>query len=112
MLRARSAQELVGRPSLDFVHPDFHPAVLDRLWQASEHGLGAPLLEAKVVRCDGTLIDVEIQSLPIVYDGRAAMLVSMHDVTEFRQAQIELARSHGDLQRLLAAQDKILEEER
>ena len=36
----------------------------------------------KYIRLDGTIIDVEVQSIPILYNGKRAVQVAINDVTE------------------------------
>lgn len=45
------------------------------------------------VKADGSLIDIMAYSKPIDYDGRAAMMVAVIDVTERKRAEDELRRT-------------------
>ena len=51
---------------------------------------------------DGTLIDVEIVSHALVFDGRPARLVLAHDVTDQRRAEEALRQSETNLARAQA----------
>lgn len=87
MMGARSAQELLGRRIIDSVHPDYRELVLTRIKQAGEQGKATPLIEEKFIKIDGTAIDVEVQTTPIVYDGKRAVHVAMRDITSRKQAE-------------------------
>lgn len=92
MFGAGSAQELLGRPILDRVHPDFRQFVRERMQTAAIGHIAAPLTEENFLKLDGTVIDVEVQSISIDYDGAPAVQVAMRDVTARKQAEEALAR--------------------
>jgi diguanylate cyclase (GGDEF)-like protein/PAS domain S-box-containing protein len=57
-----------------------------------------PRVERLYRRMDGSLVDVELSSAPIVFDGKAAAHVTVRDISERR-------RSDEDLKRFRAAMD-------
>jgi len=87
MMGADSAQELLGRRIIDSVHPDYRALVLTRMKQAGEEGKATPLIEEKFIKLDGTAIDVEVQTTPIVFDGRRAIHVAMRNITARKQVE-------------------------
>jgi PAS domain S-box-containing protein len=89
LLGGSSPGELVGRPIRDFVHPDYWNMVQARVQQVGEQGTGVPLVEQKLIRLDGTSVDVEIASVPITYQGRSAIQSVIHDVSPRKQAEAE-----------------------
>jgi len=86
MFGAESENDLEGKPLIDRFHPDFHEIALARMKSASEHGVTVPMLEEKLLKLDGTVIDVEVQATPIVYDGIPAIHAVMREVTELKRA--------------------------
>jgi PAS domain S-box-containing protein len=100
MLGATSARDLVGKPVLDLVHPDFHQLVLERL---RDYAGAVPMLEEKLVRLDGTVIDVEVQGTSILYDGEPASQVSIRDVTDRNRAHEALYESQRRLELIIRA---------
>ncbi|MDP1982024.1 MAG: EAL domain-containing protein [Sulfuritalea sp.] len=90
MLGAKSAEELIGKPILDLVHPDYHQIVLERVKTAADRDGAAPMLEEKFLKLDGTLIDVEVKNTSINFDGEPAIQVAMRDVTERKRAEADL----------------------
>jgi len=82
MLGYDSAEDLVGTAMLDLVHPDYRALVTRRARAAQEEGRGQPAVEEKLLRRDGTPIDVEVSSIPFTYRGRPAVLVVVHDIRE------------------------------
>jgi diguanylate cyclase (GGDEF)-like protein/PAS domain S-box-containing protein len=90
LLGARSAQELIGKPILEIVHPDFHQVVQERMRILEEGAAAVPMVEEKLIKLDGTLIDVEAQSAAIVYDGMPAIQVAIRDITARKAAQEQI----------------------
>ena len=99
------AQDLIGTPVMDRVHPDFHPVVRARS-KAMIHGrVATPMAEMALIKLDGTLIDVEVQSIRTDFDGAPAIQIAMHDVSDRvrlgkvlqqRSSELERARSVAD----------------
>ncbi len=90
MFGAKSAQDLLGRPVIDLVHPDSHPLALARAAALSEASSANPMSEQKYLKVDGSTIDVEVQSRWIEFDGAPAILVAMRDATERKAAASEI----------------------
>jgi PAS domain S-box-containing protein len=84
---ATAAQDLVGKPILDLIHPDSRALVLARVKAADERGLASPPIEETYLRLDGTPIVVEVQGTPIPYNGEPAIYAVIRDIT---------ARKHAD----------------
>ncbi|MEO8103638.1 MAG: PAS domain S-box protein [Betaproteobacteria bacterium] len=95
LLGARTAEELLGKPILDFVHPDFHQAVLTRTGDNLARGLNVPMAEMRFFRLDGAVIEVEVQSTPIDFDGTPAIHTVLHDITARKQAEKALGASEA-----------------
>ena len=92
LMGAPSAQVLLGRSMLDFVHPDFRDAVIARAAASQLEGASAPMMEEKFLRLDGSAVDVEVQSSAIRYDGAPATLVVIRDITQRRHHEDEIRR--------------------
>ena len=85
---AGSAGDLLGRVMLDFVHPDYHGLVLARRREMTERGVEVPMVEMRFLKMDGTPVEVEVQTVPVTFDGAPSTQVTSHDVSERKQAQI------------------------
>jgi len=75
-----SPQELIGKPLLDVVHPDSRSQVVERLRQVAK-GKEAPLFEEKLLKLDGSVIDVEVVGIPFSYQGQIATQIVVRDIT-------------------------------
>ena len=93
ILGAKHAKELVGTPIMDRVHPDFHQQVRTRIEQSMATDTGMPWRTEKLLRMDGTVIDVEIQGTPISHLGEPAIQVTFLDITARKQAEATLRES-------------------
>jgi PAS domain S-box-containing protein len=89
LLGANNPGELIGRPFLDFVHPDYWEIVHTRAQGAQEDGLGQPLTEEKLISLDGNTVEVEVAGIPVAYEGRPAVQIVIHDLTARKRAERE-----------------------
>jgi diguanylate cyclase (GGDEF)-like protein/PAS domain S-box-containing protein len=87
LFMAPYAQALMAKTTLDLVHPDYRDAQVARMRSLSNHEKIAPVAEAKFVRLDGSVIDVEVQGTAIDYDGDLAVHVVVRDITQRKQME-------------------------
>ena len=105
---ATSIGQIVGKPLMNFVHPDYRDVVTDRVREAMQSGKELPLMEEKFVRVDGITIDVEVSSIPFTYQGRAGAQVVIRDITERKRAEEALRQSEERYRSLVySARDAI-----
>ena len=81
MLGYRDASEIVGRPILDFIHPDEREQVTQRMAQAEATG-GTPHGVGRMLRSDGSTIFVEGRGMRLDFDGQPSTVAVASDVTE------------------------------
>jgi two-component system cell cycle sensor histidine kinase/response regulator CckA len=87
------AAELVGRASIDVIHPDDRAHLLERGYEQQQGARGAARSQFRLRRPDGAEIWVYATTAPLVYDGRPAIIGTAIEVTERRHAQDVVARS-------------------
>jgi PAS domain S-box-containing protein len=97
ILGANHPDQIIGKPALDFIHPDYHPIVKERVAQLVEQGNIVPLLEEKYVRLDGSIVDVEVVAAPYTMAGGRAMQVLFQDITERKRAEEEKEKLQDQL---------------
>ena len=73
------AASLVGRPIMEFVHPDSVPVVVERIRDVLKSGEGGGPIEVRFVALDGTVIPAEVVSVPIIFEGQQAFLGLIRD---------------------------------
>ncbi len=81
MLGYRSADEIVGRSVLDFVHPDDRDATAKRMYALATTG-GVPPGSRRMMRVDGSVIVLEGEAVRVDFDGQLCNVEMGHDVTE------------------------------
>ena len=79
---AKSPAELIGRPIIELVHPDYRQIVRDRVLQISKQSKRIPIIEEKFLRLDGTTFEAEVAAMPFLWQGKSAVQVVLRDVTE------------------------------
>ena len=78
--------EVLGKLAIDFVHPSSRPFAADRM-QNILVGKAVPFIEEKFVRRDGTLLEVEVGSMPFTFQDAPAIQVIIRDITERKRAE-------------------------
>jgi PAS domain S-box-containing protein len=103
---------LLGRAPLELIHPDSVALISARISALRGGTPLAPLTETTILRADGATRIVESVATLVENQGEPSIVMIMRDVTELAEARKALADSHADLQRLVAAQDRVQEDER
>jgi len=87
LIGASARQELIGKPVLDFIHPEFKEFAISRMKEAFINRKVLPLINERFIKLDGSFVDVEVKSIPIIFDGKHAVQLIIHDITELKQAE-------------------------
>jgi PAS domain S-box-containing protein len=80
---------LVGRPIVEFVHPDSVPVVVNRIRDVLQSGEAGGPIEVRFISRTGEVIPAEIVSVPLIFEGQQALLGLVRDVS--KRAAIESA---------------------
>lgn len=86
---AAAAEDLLGKSPLELFHPDYHVFVSARI-ERLRSGLAVPRAEEKIVRLDGSVVDVDVVASPFVDQGSMAIHVVLRDISEHKVAEREL----------------------
>jgi two-component system, sensor histidine kinase and response regulator len=97
---AASKEEIIGRPALDLFHPDYHEIIRGRI-ASLRVGHSVPDLEEKIIRLDGTVVDVEVSGTAFMYGKEMAVNVVIRDITERKKAEAERQAAEEDLRKAL-----------
>ncbi len=98
LLGAATSEQIIGKKVIDIVHPDSRELVEERIRQQREEGKTVPLIEEKLIRLDGSLIDVEVAAMPFTYLGRPGMQVIARDITGRKRLEEKLRKAHDELE--------------
>jgi PAS domain S-box-containing protein len=93
LLGAPGPEEIIGRPILDIVHPDFREKVLSRVRRNLDGGEQSELSEQRLLRLDGREIDAEVTGIPTTFQGKPAVQIIVRDITARRLAEKEIRES-------------------
>ena len=90
LLGAEKSLQLLGEPVLDFVAPEFRDQAADRtrLIDGQKHAL--PTQEMKLLRLDGSPVEVEVNAVPTEFNGHQGALVFVHDISERKRHEAGL----------------------
>src|SRR4029078_2852836 len=81
-----------GEPILRFITRETSKLFVDSLITLSRTGTRTPTCECQFKPAnDGRVLDVEVTSVPVTYNVRAGVLSILHDVTERKQLEQQLA---------------------
>ena len=100
LLGAASIEDLRGQNLIERIHPDYRDVARERM-KAVHLGLSAPPIEQKAIRLDGSTIDIEAQSEPIIYDKKPAALSILRNISERKRAERALVDSEQRYRQLI-----------
>ena len=89
---AKSIDELIGKNIFEFIHPDYRALIAERVKMAAEQNTELPVVEIKIIKPDGSIMDVEVSGVPIIYDGKRVLQTIVHDITTRKKSETELKK--------------------
>ena len=85
-------EDIIGRSVLSFVHPDYREFVQNRISVMMKENKKLPLAEEKFIRLDGSSLDVEVTSMPVIYMKQPAVQLVFRDIAERKSRDEERSR--------------------
>lgn len=101
LLGASDPREILDRPLLNVVHPDYYQAVQDSMNRLLTGNVSAHSAERIYLKNDGTPVPVQVESARFMWNGKPAILGLVSDVTDRNRAEDELRRSHLFLRQVI-----------
>lgn len=95
LLGSLPPEDILGRP-LARIFPSEQAEIVDRRLRKM-HERGGPLVfsEIKLLRWDGSLVDVEWGAIPVLYEGKASAQIVLRDLTLFARVEELLKNSEA-----------------
>lgn len=101
LLGVSSADLLSGKPVSEFIHPDYSDLAQGRVSQIQTSGCTVPAVELKIVKTDGTVVDIESTAASIHYKGRDYFLVYARDIS-YRKRIADLEKNVYQKEQMLS----------
>jgi PAS domain S-box-containing protein len=95
LIGARDQSELIGRSVLEIIHPDYRATVVRRMKAALAEKRPQEKQVEKFVRLDGAVIDVEVVSVPVLFNGKQSVQVVVRDITLQKRMEERLKTSEA-----------------
>ncbi len=108
LLGVSSPEEVIGRSSLEFFHSDYHGIILERVAALARVGESVPAVHEKIIRADGSVIDVETSASMFPYQKQNAIHVILRDITDEIAAREQIDRQLRQLRILHEIDQAIL----
>ncbi|WP_171654167.1 PAS domain S-box protein [Paenibacillus foliorum] len=101
LLAATIASELIGKPVNQFVHSDSVDSFCVEIKHLLTESNPSNTIELRMVRLDGSILDIEARGVPIKYSGKKAVQFLCNDVRDRKIAEETLRESDRRYQMLL-----------
>lgn len=88
---------LIGRNIMEFVHPDYRKIAQERIQLLMETRKPLPPAEHKLVAPDGKVLDMEMNSILITYQGEDCVMSIIQDISSRKRAEEQLKAAHAQL---------------
>jgi PAS domain S-box-containing protein len=92
LMGATEPSQLLGRPALDTVHPDYRESMRERQQKVINDQPMQPS-EMKFVRLDGISVDVEVASIAFDFHDHQEVQVIARDITERKRRDAQLLQA-------------------
>lgn len=90
---ANDKDELLGKPVLERVHPDFRNICSQRIANIYDNKTIASHIEAKYLKMDGSIVDVEASGIPFTIESSAGAMLFVRDISSFKKTEEELIQA-------------------
>ena len=96
-----SAEEIMGRQFIEFIHPDERGMVIDRHFKRLKGEALPQRYEFRIIQKNGTTMWAELNTVVISWEGKPSTLNFLEDITERRLAEEQLVKSYESLKKTL-----------
>ncbi|PAB57221.1 ATP-binding protein [Anaeromicrobium sediminis] len=101
ILGERNVENLINKRFLEFVHPDYKEVVQKRFDDVQKLKTTFSILEEKIIKTNGELIDVGMSTNAITHKGKPATLTIIRDISQRKKEEEKKRKIAEEEQRLL-----------
>lgn len=112
LLEAESKEEIIGKPTLSFVHNSYKTFVEERIRLLRKGEILKDLVEEIFITLKGNKIYVEVAAAPIIFEGKDSILVIFRDITERKKEEERLMHMDSLLQAIHNINQTLLKEKK
>ncbi len=110
LLGTENPRQLIGKDILEIVHPDYREFVREKVPLMEEKENIVLPTEEKFIRLDGSVIDVEVTAIPLIFLKKAGMQVIIHDITQRKQNERRLLEQTNLLEKEIIERGRVEKE--
>jgi PAS domain S-box-containing protein len=103
-------EDLMGEPVLSFVHPDCRGVIVERMTQLENPEAMLPRIDLRLVRRDGSVVEVESAGSAVSFQGKAAIQVVLRDITQRKQQEKDREEWNRKLELMVEEKTRHLKE--
>jgi hypothetical protein len=92
LIGSEPGSSYLGKNILNYVDPQYHALLVERSRFAAENMSPLAPIEVKILRLDGTALDVEISGAPVHYGTSIAIQTIIRDISYRKKAELELKK--------------------
>ena len=104
---AIAPSQLLGKPVMDFIHPDSQTAAQERISRIRSLNCAMPSTEERFVGLDGSPIEVEMAASAIRFEDKPAIQVILTDVRARKELERALLAINLQLEAILSSATKV-----
>lgn len=101
LVGAETPDLLIGQHVHGFLHPEYLANLSERVEPLFKDGPANEMVEMKLIRYDGKVIDVEIKAVAVNFDENLSVLLLFRDVTDRKQVEMVLLERERQYRRVL-----------
>lgn len=97
LIGANKIEDVMGKSILQYIHSDYHDAIIQRIGQTYTSKVMKTPIEIKITNHHQEVIDIETTGVAINYNGKPAILTIVRDITAIKSQTDELIRKSDKL---------------
>jgi PAS domain S-box-containing protein len=106
LLGAETPDQIIGKPLMDFIHPDGIEKTQNRIRRFVSGETGLYPAEDVYRKLDGAALNVEVMVAPLEFEGKPAFQVIFSDISDRKKDEEKILKVQKELEQLLSEADE------